>query len=115
MSDESKPSPEEKFSNMAPPPVDFRLFLEGFVGQALVAMGKIPHPVTGKTETDLAWARYFIDLLGLLETKTKGNLDEAETRVLEQQLATLRLTFLEVQKETEGTGAESGSGEGETS
>ena len=102
MSDEEKKDAlEEKLAGMAPPPVDFRLFLEGFVGQALVAMGKIPHPVTGKTETDLAWARYFIDLLGLLETKTKGNLDEAEARVLEQQLSTLRLTFVETKKEAE--------------
>ncbi len=105
MSEEpNKDAIEEKLAKTAPPPVDFRLFLEGFVGQALVAMGKLPHPVTNETRVDLPWARYFIDLLDLLKKKTAGNLDAAEERVFEQQLAMLRLTFVEVQKEHGGKG-----------
>lgn len=100
--DEKKDSVEEKLAKAAPPPVDFRLFLEGFVGQALVAMGKLPHPVTNETRVDLPWARYFIDLLDLLKKKTKGNLDAAEERVFEQQLTMLRLTFVEVQEKHGG-------------
>lgn len=62
------------------------------------SLGKLPHPVTGAVEVDLAWARYFIDLLGMLEKKTEGNLDDGERAALEGNLATLRLNFVDVQK-----------------
>ncbi|GEM_PF-2604564 len=84
--------------SMAPPPVDFRLFIEGFVGQALVALGKIPHPVTGETSVELPWARYFIDILGMLEEKTQGNLDKELASLLESRLTMLRMTFVDMQK-----------------
>ncbi len=83
---------------MAPPPVDFRLFIEGFVGQAMVALGKIPHPITGETKMELPWARYFIDILGMLEDKTKGNLDKETAGLLESRLTMLRMTFVDMQK-----------------
>ncbi|MFQ5507414.1 MAG: DUF1844 domain-containing protein [Planctomycetota bacterium] len=82
-----------------PPPADFRLFLEGFIGQALVSLGKIPHPVTQQTEVNLPWAKYFIDLLGLLDEKTRGNLDKEEESMLRSQISMLRLTYVDTQKE----------------
>ena len=99
MSDENFPGP--------PPPVDFRIHISQYVAQAMIAMGKMQHPGTGKTSVDLAWAQYFIDLLGLIETKTEGNLDAAEQAELDRNLTTLRLTFVETKKDLEAEGGAS--------
>lgn len=82
-----------------PPPVDFRLLVASFTHQAMAALGKLPHPATGETKLDLPWARYFIDLLAMLEAKTKGNLEDGERAALEGNLSTLRLNFVDVSAE----------------
>ncbi len=93
-----EPNETPDLQTVAPPPVDFRLFIEGFVGQALVALGKIPNPVSGETSVALPWARYFIDILGMLEDKTQGNLDKETAGLLESRLTMLRMTFVDTQK-----------------
>ncbi|MCB9891778.1 MAG: DUF1844 domain-containing protein [Planctomycetes bacterium] len=82
----------------APPPVDFRLLMASFSHQALAALGKVPHPVSGEVRVDLPWARYFIDLLGMLETKTAGNLSNEEQSALDSTLSMLRLNFVDMQR-----------------
>ncbi len=62
---------------------------------AMLLMGKVAHPETGKVTQDLEGARMFIDTLERLEAKTKGNLSPEEARVLKQGLMSLRLTFVE--------------------
>ncbi len=84
---------------MLPPPSDFRLFIQGFVGQAMMAMGKVPNPMTGETKVELPWASYFIDLIAMLDEKTSGNLSREEASFLESQLEMLRLTYVETAKE----------------
>jgi hypothetical protein len=104
MSEEKKETTDPKeqespdLQSVAPPPIDFNLFIEGFVGQALVALGKIPHPVTGETKVELPWARYFIDILGMLDEKTRGNLDKETAGLLESRLTMLRMTYVDMQK-----------------
>ena len=66
---------------------------------ALVFMGRTPNPVTGKTEKDLDAARLFIEQLEMLEVKTKGNLTQDEQRLLNQNLMTIRMAFVEAVKE----------------
>ena len=90
---------EEKLELGYPPPVNFRFFLEGLIGQAWASLGKIPHPATGESKIDLPWAKYFIDMLGLIQEKTRGNLEDDEKSQLEGMLSSLRLTFIDVQKE----------------
>jgi Domain of unknown function (DUF1844) len=68
--------------------------------QAMVALGLIPNPVTRKPEKDLTLARYFIDLIAVLETKTAGNLDRDEAAALDETLHTLRMAFVQRSKET---------------
>jgi len=58
-------------------------------------MGEVPDPSTGKPTRDLVLARQTIDLLALLKDKTKGNLDDDETRLLDALLFDLRTKFLE--------------------
>jgi len=62
---------------------------------ALVLLGKMPHPESGKVQCDLDQARLAIDLLEMLELKTKGNLTKDEDALLKQSLMMLRLAFVE--------------------
>jgi hypothetical protein len=66
--------------------------------QAFVALGIVPNPVTNKSELDLDQAKHVIDVLGVLEEKTKGNLTHPEKQQLEGILFDLRLKFVEVSK-----------------
>ena len=72
----------------------FDLFASGLAMEALIAMGDMPHPTTRKQATNLPQAKYLIDLLGVLEEKTKGNLSADETRLLKDALYQLRMRYL---------------------
>jgi hypothetical protein len=62
---------------------------------ALMYLGKLPHPESGKAITDLEAARMFIDQMEMLEAKTKGNLTKQEDGLLKQSLAAVRMAFVE--------------------
>ena len=61
----------------------------------MIQLGKLANPLTGKAERDLDGARQSIDLLEMLQGKTRGNLSEDEVRYLEHALFELRMNFLE--------------------
>jgi Domain of unknown function (DUF1844) len=65
---------------------------------AAMGLGLAPHPQTGKTETDLTMARFNIDLLDILQTKTKNNLLKEESDFLNNLIADLRLKYVELSK-----------------
>src|SRR5882724_3663811 len=62
---------------------------------AMMLMGKVAHPETGKAVHDLEAAQLFIDQLEMLQVKTKGNLTKHEEALLKQGLMNLRLAFVE--------------------
>src|SRR5205809_5869256 len=62
---------------------------------AMMLMGKVAHPESGKVVQNVDAARLFIDQLEMLEAKTKGNLSKEEEHLLKQTLMSLRLTFFE--------------------
>jgi hypothetical protein len=68
--------------------------------QAMMFLGVIPNPSTQKAETQLPTARYFIDMISILEEKTAGQLTKQESDVLEETLHSLRLTYMERSKQT---------------
>jgi hypothetical protein len=72
---------------------------------AMTFMGKLAHPETGKPQVDIQAAKVFIDMLEMLEAKTKGNLSREEAGLLKQTLMTLRLTFVETVDSAGGKGA----------
>lgn len=80
------------------PPIDFMTFLLSLATSAQIHLGAIPNPSTGKQECDLALARQTIDLLGILEEKTKGNLTEQEGRLMTQLLFDVRMMFVQAGK-----------------
>lgn len=79
-------------------PTPFELLVGGLVGQAQVGLGLRPDPVNGKTEKDLPSTRQAIDLLAMLDEKTRGNLTPAEARLLGAVLADLRLAYVRAAK-----------------
>ena len=78
-----------------PPQVDFGTFVLSLGSSALVHLGEIQHPDTAEAKENLLLARQTIDLLAMLQEKTKGNLTETEARFLSDLLADLRLKFVE--------------------
>jgi hypothetical protein len=77
------------------PPIDFVTFVVSLASSAFVHMGDAPHPESGAPEENLALAKQTIDILGMLEAKTKGNLSGEEEKFLENLLADLRIRFVE--------------------
>jgi hypothetical protein len=84
----------------APQPIqaDFEELIRLLASQALLYMGAFPDPETGRAVVALDYARLNVDLLGLLEAKTKGNLTEQESSLLTRTLYELRMQYLEVAK-----------------
>lgn len=62
---------------------------------AMVEMGKLMNPQTGKTERRLPMAKNSIDMLGMLKAKTEGNLTPAEKQHLEHVLYELRMNYVD--------------------
>ena len=83
------------------PSIDFSTLVVSLSQTALVHLGEATHPETGNKQPsrDLPLARQTIDLLGVLQEKTKGNLTGDEERLLDQVLYDLRMRFVEVSKE----------------
>ncbi len=77
-----------------PGQIDFYTFVLSLGSSAFVHLGDAPHPETAKVETNLLLAKQTIDILGMLEEKTKGNLTVEEGRFLENLLSDLRLRYV---------------------
>jgi hypothetical protein len=65
-----------------------------FYSEALLHLGQVPDPGTGQVRMDLDQARFSIDLLGMIQEKTQGNRTPAESALLDEMLAALRLAFV---------------------
>jgi hypothetical protein len=77
------------------PPAGFDMLVQMFSTQAMVALGLLPEPDSGKARRRPNLARHFIDLLGVLEDKTRGNLSAEEEKLLRSTLHYLRMAFVE--------------------
>jgi Domain of unknown function (DUF1844) len=69
---------------------------------AALFLGQIPNPQTGKGEVNLELAKMFIDQLGMIQEKTRGNLTNEETAVLRNTLSNLQMAFVEVSQQARG-------------
>jgi len=74
--------------------IDFSGIVQMFQIEGFTALGKIAHPMTGKTEKNLEQASFVIELLAVLQEKTKGNLTDSEARLLDNALRDLRLNYV---------------------
>jgi hypothetical protein len=80
------------------PPVDFHTFVLSLGSSALLHLGEIENPNDGVSQKDLPLAKHTIDILAMLEEKTKGNLSTAEEKLIESLLYDLRLRYVEATK-----------------
>ena len=82
-------------------PASFINFLSTLATNAAASLGAVPHPATGKRTLDLDTGKYWLDILGMLRDKTKGNLHKEEARLLEGLLADLRMQYVQLVRATE--------------
>lgn len=76
------------------PPASFEFLVHSLFTQALMALGRIPNPITKQALKNRAAARHFIDMLAVLEEKTTGNLTPDERRLLDEVQHQLRMQFM---------------------
>ena len=80
------------------PTIDLTTLVLSLSHSVLLSLGDAPDPATGERLVDLPLARQTIDLIALLQEKTRGNLTGEEERVLSQALFDLRMRFVEIVK-----------------
>lgn len=95
---EKKTEGQTEGKNNNQPTMDFTTFILSLTSSVQVHLGLVPNPVTQKTETDLLAARQTIDIMDMLQEKTKGNLSKEEQRLLEYVLYDLRMKYVELNK-----------------
>ncbi len=76
------------------PDVTFSAFVYSLSTSALVHLGEIPEPITEKMDKNLPLAKQTIDILGILQEKTKGNLTQEEENLLNSFLYDLRMRYV---------------------
>lgn len=80
--------------NYALPEINFPTFIFSLNSSALVHLGVIEDPATGKSGKNLPMAKQTIDILGMIEEKTKGNLSDDEAHMLKHILYELRIIYV---------------------
>lgn len=85
---------EEEEVSALDDPAGFVSFVMSIASNAASSMGMMEHPVTHNREIDLEIAKHWIDVLGMLETKTRNNLLAQEEKILEGLLADLRMQYV---------------------
>jgi len=95
---ETEPEAEADFSEEelaeARDPASFVSFIMSIASNAASALGMMEHPVTHQREVDVELGKHWIDVLGMLQKKTTGNLSSQENRMLEGLLADLRMQYV---------------------
>lgn len=92
---------EEEEIPGAEDPASFVNFLSTLATNAAASLGAVPHPATGKRSLDLETGKYWLDVLGMIKEKTKGNLHPQEDRLLDGLLGDLRMQYVTVVRATE--------------
>lgn len=106
--DERKPAPppngpefvmkDREEPPVAPDQIDFSTLVFSIATGAFIHLGLAADPVTQKAEKNIPLARQNIDILEMLQKKTKGNLSPEETQLLDSVLTELRFRFVEASK-----------------
>ena len=79
----------------------FSYVVATFRSSANISLGKIKNPVTNKIDVNLVQAEYYLDVLSMLQKKTKNNLTEYEEQMLINIVSELRMNFIEIRQSTE--------------
>lgn len=74
--------------------IDFTTIIRSYEFEGMIALGKLPNPMSGETGLSIDHAQYVIDLLTVLKSKTVNNLNDEEKRALDFILSNLQLNFV---------------------
>ena len=96
---EAPPQPSEELDDDeelegAQDPASFVNFLMSIASNAASSLGMMEHPVTHQREVDLQLGKHWIDVLGMLQKKTQGNLTKQEQQLVEGLLSDLRMQYV---------------------
>jgi len=110
---ETAPEAEEEFTEAdladARDPTSFVSFMMSLATNAASALGMMEHPVTHQREVDIELGKHWIDILGMLQKKTAGNLTPQEKRMIEGLLADLRMQYVSLVNSPQQPGRFTGS------
>ena len=95
---EAQDSHTPEASSEALPEINFSTFVISLSTQALMHLGEVPSPLSGKFESDVPAAKQMIDLLAMLREKTRSNLNANEDRLMQDILFDLRMKYVEAVK-----------------
>jgi hypothetical protein len=93
-SDKVRRSDGEDFGDVPMPPASLEVLLSTLATEALVSLGEVPHPATGKLQVHCNQAKYLIDTIDVIQQKTKGNLTPVEQQTIDNLLYQLRMIFV---------------------
>jgi len=101
---EAPPQPSEELDDDeelegAQDPASFVNFLMSIASNAASALGMMEHPVTHQREVDLQLGKHWIDVLGMLQKKTQGNLTKQEQQLVEGLISDLRMQYVSLANE----------------
>ncbi len=97
----------EKTDDMKLSEILFQNLVSSLYSSAMMFLGKIMHPETGKIEKNLPAAHTNIEMLRMLKEKTSGNLSDAESRMLGDALSNMQLNYVdEMEKQEKNSGKE---------
>lgn len=82
------------------PPLDFSMFVLSLGSSCMVNLGKVESPDGEKIDSNLPAAKQMIDILGILEEKTRGNLEETESKLLSSLLYDLRVQYVDASNQS---------------
>jgi hypothetical protein len=97
--DELSEFTEEELAD-ARDPAGFLSFVMSIASNAASALGMMEHPVTHQREVDIELGKHWIDVLGMLQKKTAGNLSDKEAQMLEGLLGDLRMQYVSLVNST---------------
>ena len=86
----------------------FSYVVDTFRSSASISMGKIEHPVTKKVDINLDQAKYYLDILSMLQKKTKNNLTEYEEQMLINIVSELKMNYIEIKQSIDDVNGASG-------
>lgn len=99
-----KSSPEGAPGEMPLPPASFGVLVGTLSTQAMAALGFLNDPASEQRTISRPVAKHFIDTLGVLEEKTRGNLTPEESNLLTETLHHLRIAYVDVEDHDSGSG-----------
>ena len=91
---DKKPEAEPREEPTQLPEINFATFVVSLSSSALIHLGIAPDPMTGEQKKDLPIAKQTIDMLAMLQEKTRGNLTEDEGQLMESMLYDLRMRYV---------------------